>query len=165
MHKAPEPDQAASHPTSSPAACGGSPHDDDGSPSGERALGGGPPGGGGARSGAARLHAGCAWLMRFTAGWVFCAMGTAGVSLLEKQRRYGEACDRLRLLLGALRALPAAAGTVLTFGGHVLLLQAIPACPFRRDEPLLHPAPLWHVPSCARSHQGTACLAAKRQYW
>ena len=94
MHKAPEPDQAVSRPTGTPAACaasldGGSPLDS-----------GNDHGVGGARSGAAGLHAGCAWLMRFTAAWVFCAMGTAGVSLLEKQRRYEAACARLRLLLG-----------------------------------------------------------------
>lgn len=53
-------------------------------------------------SGSAAHHTGCPFLMRFTAAWVYVAMATAGVSLLEKQRRYTEACDVIRQLLGAL---------------------------------------------------------------
>ncbi len=34
------------------------------------------------------------------AGWVYCMMATAGVSLLERERRYGEAVERLQQLLG-----------------------------------------------------------------
>lgn len=33
-------------------------------------------------------------------GWVYCAMATAGVSLLERQRCYQAAIDRLHQLLG-----------------------------------------------------------------
>ncbi len=40
------------------------------------------------------------FLMRYTAGWIYAAMATAGVSLLEKQRRYEEAAAELRQLLG-----------------------------------------------------------------
>lgn len=36
------------------------------------------------------------------AGWVYSAMATTGVSLLERQRRYQEAIDRLHQLLGEL---------------------------------------------------------------
>lgn len=35
-----------------------------------------------------------------TAGFVYCSMATAGVSLLERQKRYQEAIDRLHQLLG-----------------------------------------------------------------
>ena len=41
------------------------------------------------------------FLRRFSAPWVHVSMATAGVSLREKQRRYAEAADLLRLLLGA----------------------------------------------------------------
>lgn len=37
---------------------------------------------------------------RFCAGWVFASLGTVAVSLLEKQKRWIEAVDLLRLLLG-----------------------------------------------------------------
>lgn len=40
------------------------------------------------------------FLSRFQAGWVQCVMATAGVSLLERQRRYDEAVERLQQLLG-----------------------------------------------------------------
>ncbi|KAK9865184.1 hypothetical protein WJX84_006907 [Apatococcus fuscideae] len=40
------------------------------------------------------------FLMRYTAGWIYTAMATAGVSLLEKQRRYDDAAAELRQLLG-----------------------------------------------------------------
>lgn len=40
------------------------------------------------------------FLMRYTAGWIYAAMATAGVSLLEKQRRYEDAAAELRQLLG-----------------------------------------------------------------
>jgi hypothetical protein len=43
--------------------------------------------------------------MRFTAAWVHAAMATAGVSLLERQKQYVTACERLRLLLGECGAL------------------------------------------------------------
>lgn len=36
------------------------------------------------------------------AGWVYCMIGTVGVSLLEQQRNYKEAVSRLQLLLGVL---------------------------------------------------------------
>lgn len=45
-------------------------------------------------------QAGCPFLLRFTAAWVYVAMATAGVSLYEKQKRYEEACDTIRKLLG-----------------------------------------------------------------
>lgn len=41
------------------------------------------------------------FLRRFSAPWVYVSMATAGVALREKQRRYAEAADLLRLLLGA----------------------------------------------------------------
>ena len=41
------------------------------------------------------------FLRRYNAGWVYCMAATAGVSLLERQRRYQEAVDRLQQLLGA----------------------------------------------------------------
>lgn len=34
------------------------------------------------------------------AGFVYCSMATAGVSLLERQKRYQEAIDRLHQMLG-----------------------------------------------------------------
>uniref|UniRef100_A0A383VBR8 Fanconi-associated nuclease n=1 Tax=Tetradesmus obliquus TaxID=3088 RepID=A0A383VBR8_TETOB len=40
------------------------------------------------------------WLARFSAGWVHASLGTVAVSLLEKQKRWGEAVELLRLLLG-----------------------------------------------------------------
>lgn len=62
-----------------------------------------PGGPGAAYSGsaaAAQLQAACPFLLRFTAAWVYVAMATAGVSLYEKQKRYQEACDTIRKLLG-----------------------------------------------------------------
>lgn len=41
------------------------------------------------------------FLRRFSAPWVHVSMATAGVALREKQRRYAEAADLLRMLLGA----------------------------------------------------------------
>eukprot|EP00271_Cylindrocystis_brebissonii_P007485 TRINITY_DN21055_c0_g1_i1.p1 TRINITY_DN21055_c0_g1~~TRINITY_DN21055_c0_g1_i1.p1 ORF type:complete len:1170 (-),score=184.47 TRINITY_DN21055_c0_g1_i1:4-3513(-) len=38
---------------------------------------------------------------RFTAGWALTAIGTLGVSVLERERRYSEAVDTLRLLLAS----------------------------------------------------------------
>jgi Fanconi-associated nuclease 1 len=37
---------------------------------------------------------------RFCAGWVHASLGTVAVSLLERQRRWGDAVELLRLLLG-----------------------------------------------------------------
>ena len=60
-----------------------------------------PPASPGSRTGKTLIHADCPFLMRFTAAWVYVAMATAGVSLLEKQKEYETACDLLRQLLGA----------------------------------------------------------------
>ncbi len=49
---------------------------------------------------AAQPLAHCPFLLRFSAAWVYVAMATAGVSLFEKQKRYEEACDTIRKLLG-----------------------------------------------------------------
>ena len=59
-----------------------------------------PPASPGSRTGKTLIHADCPFLMRFTAAWVYVAMATAGVSLLEKQKEYETACDLLRQLLG-----------------------------------------------------------------
>ena len=59
-----------------------------------------PPAKPGSRTGKTLIHADCPFLMRFTAAWVYVAMATAGVSLLEKQKEYETACDLLRQLLG-----------------------------------------------------------------
>lgn len=59
-----------------------------------------PPASPGSRTGKTLIHADCPFLMRFTAAWVYVAMATAGVSLLEKQKDYETACDLLRQLLG-----------------------------------------------------------------
>lgn len=40
------------------------------------------------------------FLRRYNAAWVYCMMATAGVSVLERQKRYREAADRLHQLLG-----------------------------------------------------------------
>lgn len=40
------------------------------------------------------------FLARFCAGWVHCSLGTIAVSLLEKQKRWPDAVELLRLLLG-----------------------------------------------------------------
>lgn len=40
------------------------------------------------------------FLRKFHAGWVYCLMGTAGISLLERQKSYREAVERLQQLLG-----------------------------------------------------------------
>ena len=40
------------------------------------------------------------FLLRYTAAWVYTAMCTAAVSLMEKQRRYHEATELLQQLLG-----------------------------------------------------------------
>lgn len=55
--------------------------------------------GGGAR--AAGEWPAAPFLRRFSAAWVYVSMATAGVALRERQRRYAEAADLLRLLLGA----------------------------------------------------------------
>ena len=63
-----------------------------------------PPASPGSRTGKTLIHADCPFLMRFTAAWVYVAMATAGVSLLEKQKDYETACDLLRQLLGMSRS-------------------------------------------------------------
>lgn len=40
------------------------------------------------------------FLARFCAGWVHCSLGTVAVSLLEKQKRWSDAVELLRVLLG-----------------------------------------------------------------
>ncbi len=47
-------------------------------------------------------HKRLAYLRSFTAAWVYTMMATIGVSLLERQRKYVEATDMLRQLLGAI---------------------------------------------------------------
>ena len=61
---------------------------------------GGPHVGSAAAAQQQQQQAGCPFLLRFTAAWVYVAMATAGVSLFEKQKRYEEACDTIRKLLG-----------------------------------------------------------------
>lgn len=58
------------------------------------------------------------FLRRFSAPWVHVSMATAGVALREKQRRYAEAADLLRLLLGAgcQRAMASGSTMVLAVG-------------------------------------------------
>ena len=43
------------------------------------------------------------FLQRFSAAWIYTSMATTGISLLEKQRRYDDACELLRKLLGEFR--------------------------------------------------------------
>ena len=40
------------------------------------------------------------FLMHFSAAWVYTTMATIHISILEKQKRYAEACELLRILLG-----------------------------------------------------------------
>lgn len=40
------------------------------------------------------------FLRRYCSAWVYCMMATAGVSILERQKRYRDAVDRLQQLLG-----------------------------------------------------------------
>ena len=40
------------------------------------------------------------FLMHFSAAWVYATMATIQVSILEKEKRYAEACELLRMLLG-----------------------------------------------------------------
>ena len=40
------------------------------------------------------------FLMRFSAAWVYTSMATLAVSMLEKEKRYTDACDLIRKLLG-----------------------------------------------------------------
>ena len=40
------------------------------------------------------------FLLRYTASWIYTAMATTAVALLEKQRRYQEATELLQQLLG-----------------------------------------------------------------
>jgi len=64
-------------------------------------------------------HKRLAYLRSFTAAWVYTMMATIGVSLLERQRKYVEATDMLRQLLGALQsAIPGS--SVRVFVRHVL---------------------------------------------
>lgn len=42
------------------------------------------------------------FLLKFSAAWVYTSMATIGVSILEKQKRYSDACELLRKLLGEL---------------------------------------------------------------
>lgn len=51
---------------------------------------------------AAAAAGGQPFLRAYTAAWVHVCMATAGVSLLEKRRRYRRACEVLRQLLGVL---------------------------------------------------------------
>ena len=48
-------------------------------------------------------HGRLAYLRSFTAAWVYTMMATIGVSLLERQRKYVEATDMLRQLLGVVK--------------------------------------------------------------
>ncbi len=68
-----------------------------GSPGAAAAGGGAKP----ARPGAAGDWPAAPFLRRFSAAWVHVSMATAGVALRERQRRYADAADLLRLLLGA----------------------------------------------------------------
>ena len=45
-------------------------------------------------------HSNPFFLRRYDAAWVYCMMATAGVSILERQKRYRDAADRLQQLLG-----------------------------------------------------------------
>lgn len=45
-------------------------------------------------------HGAPLFLLRYNAAWVYCLMATAGVSLLERQKRFKEAVERLQQLLG-----------------------------------------------------------------
>lgn len=74
--------------TSSPASRGGAGND----------TGGGGGGISDVAAGAA-TDAPLPFLARFRSAWVYAGMGTVGVSLFEKQRRYGEAVDLLHRLL------------------------------------------------------------------
>jgi hypothetical protein len=81
--------------------------------------------------------------MRFTAAWVYAAMATAGVSLLEKQRQYAEACDIIRQLLGA------RSGS-----------QDLPLCPsFPQNAPLsfVDPPTVWGVDPGHFANVESAC--------
>jgi hypothetical protein len=40
------------------------------------------------------------FLMRYSAAWVYTTMATVAVSILEREKRFGEACELLRKLLG-----------------------------------------------------------------
>lgn len=42
------------------------------------------------------------FLRRYSAAWVYCLMATAAISILERQKRFREAIDRLQQLLGGL---------------------------------------------------------------
>ncbi len=55
-------------------------------------------------------HGRLAYLRSFTAAWVYTMMATIGVSLLERQRKYVEATDMLRQLLGVLQQSTLVAG-------------------------------------------------------
>ena len=68
-----------------------------GSPGAAAAGGGAKP----ARPGAAGDWPAAPFLRRFSAAWVHVSMATACVALRERQRRYADAADLLRLLLGA----------------------------------------------------------------
>ena len=41
------------------------------------------------------------FLMHFSAAWVYTTMATIQVSIFEKEKRYTEACELLRILLGS----------------------------------------------------------------
>jgi hypothetical protein len=60
------------------------------------------------------------FLRCYSAAWVYATMATAGVSLLEKQRKYQEATEYLHQLLGGLLR----AATAM----HVLTKKELDAC-------------------------------------
>lgn len=74
---------------------------------------------------AAAAPGGHSFLRAYTAAWVHVCMATAGVSLLEKRRRYSEACDILRQLLGAHSTPPSLCLQPLQ---GVLIIARMPAC-------------------------------------
>jgi hypothetical protein len=76
-----------------------------------------------ARAGTAGDWPAAPFLRRFSAAWVHVSMATAGVALRERQRRYADAADLLRLLLGAA---PARRGC--TRLPRCARVQAVPWC-------------------------------------
>ena len=105
------------------------------------------------------------FLRRFRAAWVYCMMGTAGVSLLERQRRYSEAVERLQLLLGERRRACLDASCDPASGAHPrppLGSDFIAPAPLLFCRRVVLPVPAWGVVGSAEHQPGAPGAAQLR---
>ena len=105
------------------------------------------------------------FLRSYSAAWVYATMATAGVSLLEKQRKYQEATEYLHQLLGGLCVLP--------LSPHAVCKRGARAAPGILRQPVLSLPGCWRqchgyrapTLTVAAFHVGGVCCAGRRGEW